>query len=171
MTTWTQQPIPLYAGRFANHTFTADMGGHTVTRSLNDIMEFEHVVSVDEHGNVSDDNLNLYAPETLVVLDSDGQMISSDSREGVAALDMPIAPWVPLSGYTGQHGSTGKSFIMHESESIGSTLERDILAKPGFYVAVIVQGMPDSEDPEEVEDDYTVGWAVLYREAETGGKL
>ncbi len=161
MTTWTCGKNALGNNRFYT-TWDASNGAQTLMeRSLNDVMEFDRVIHVDAAGNVSDDN-ELYAPEVLVELDADGYMVGSDSRDGVDVLAMPVAPWVPMAGYTGQDRSTSKSWIMHSSEFIGGGLERDILAQPGYYVAVTVDGLA----PDEYGDgDTLVGWAVLYQEA------
>ncbi len=127
--------------------------------NLNDLMEFDHVIQVHSDGTVSEPR-DIYAPDVYVDLDSDGQMMGSDSREGVEVLSIPV-DWDFMHGYTGQHMSSSRSFIMHESEFIGGRMSRDILATPGFYVAVVVDGLM----PEESDDDTIVGWAVAYRES------
>jgi hypothetical protein len=127
--------------------------------TLNDVMEFDHVIYVDSDGNVTEPTF-LWAPEVYVDLDDDGQMIGSDSHDGDDVLSMPV-DWFFMQGYTGQYGSTSRSFIMHSSESIGGKMARDILSTPGYYVAVVVDGLL----PEGVEDDDTnVGWAVAFKQ-------
>lgn len=103
---------------------------------LNDEMEFDHVIHVDEQGNVTDAD-GVYAPS---VYEDDGDPIVD--TEG----------WELMDGYSGQDRYSGP--VMHASEFIGGQMERDILALPGLYVAVVVYPLDDSE-PE--------GWAVAYQ--------
>lgn len=107
--------------------------------NLNDVMEFEHVVTVTRDGRVLDGPDNLYAPD---VLDDEIQ------SEG----------WEFLDGYSGQYGYSGP--IMHSSEFIGGGMARDILATPGVYVAVVAMYSPD-EDDDDGSDYGAEGWAVL----------
>lgn len=98
---------------------------------LNDQMEFDHVIQVHEDGSVTDAP-GMYAPDL-----HDGEI--GDSR------------WEFFTtGYSGQDRYSGP--IMHSSEYIGGQLERDILATPGFYVAVVDYPSDDGEPD---------GWAVL----------
>ena len=118
------------------------MPDRTVT--LNEIMEFDHVIRIDENGHVShanrDDGLSVYAPSLY------DEELDDNS-------------WTLLDGYSGQCGYGGP--IMHNSEYIGGGLERDILAKPGLYVVIAAYWSPENED----DDDDIEGWAVAYREA------
>lgn len=159
MTVWT--PLPRQAHNPV-YEFVGEAYNHTVTRDLNDIMEFDRVVQVDDQGNVSDAGVD--APEMVYVeLDADGYMVGSDSRDGLDVIvDTSLGDWRPMQGHTGQHGSSSKSFIQHSSEFIGGGLARAILGRPGYYVAVMVDGLA----PEGYGDDTMVGWTVLYREAE-----
>jgi len=117
--------------------------------TLNDLMEFGHVIEVHSDGTVTDSDE--YCPEVVYVnLDADGQMTEY--------YDLPPG-WSLMRGYTAQ----GDGAIMHPSEYIGGRMERDILANPGLYVAVIVDGL----EPSESDDDTDVGWAVAFKE--TGG--
>jgi hypothetical protein len=118
---------------------------------LNDIMEFEHVIRVDENGDVHEDvpsTRETWAPE----LYHEDVHPGDDLRTAVAP-----AGWEFLNGYSGQDRYPGP--IMHSSEYIGGALERDILAEPGIYVAVVVECYPEDED------DYPEpsGWAVLRK--------
>lgn len=92
---------------------------------LNDLMEFDHVVRVDDSGNV-DHASDVYAPSL-----SDGELDSSD--------------WSLMDGYSGQSGYSGP--IMHASEFVGGAIERDILATPGLYVT-LVDYPSDETEPE-----------------------
>ena len=107
---------------------------------LNDMMEFDHVIRVDENGNVTDE-YGIYGPSLF-----DDELDSSE--------------WSLLDGYSGQDGYSGP--IMHNSEFIGGQMERDILAQPGLYVVVVAYWSED--DYGSTEDDIE-GWAVAYREA------
>lgn len=104
----------------------------TRTRTLNDLMDFDHVIRVLRDGSVVDAGPDVYAPNC-----HDGEL---DSRE-----------WSLMTGYTGQYGYSGP--CMHASEVIGGGMERDILSRPGLYVALVDYPLDDSE-PE--------GWVVAY---------
>lgn len=100
---------------------------------LNDVMEFDHVVMVRDDGTVTDGPAGVYAPELF-----DGELMG----EG----------WELLDGYSGQYRYSGP--IMHSSEYIGGSMERDILAEPGMYVALVDYPSDDGEPD---------GWAVARR--------
>lgn len=109
--------------------------------SLNDIMDFEHVVEVTEDGEVIS-RPDIYAPELW-----EGNLLDDS--------------WGLLGGYTGQYGGGD---TMHNSEFIGGRLETDILDSPGIYVAVICYWEPDGpEDGDGEVESYIEGWAVAYR--------
>lgn len=115
--------------------------------NLTDQMEFDHPVAVQADGTVTDAPEGIYAPEV-----EDGELVSY------------VEDWTLLSGYTGQQSYNGP--VMHNSEYIGGRLERDILAEPGIYVAVVNAITWDCDDPEctctdgppEVE-----GWCIARR--------
>lgn len=100
-------------------------------QGLNYVMDFDHVIQVHADGSVTDaptDTRSSWAPE-----------FNGDSATGTAELDGD--GWSIMSdGYTGQQGGGN---VMHNSESIGGRLERDILATPGYYVAVVCTWTPD----------------------------
>jgi hypothetical protein len=110
-----------------------------MSKSLNGRMEFDHVVEVHADGSVTD--TDLHAPGLY-----DDEVQSDD--------------WELMNGYSGQYGYSGP--MMHDSEYIGGGLERDILAQPGYYVALV--NYVTTEDPED--DDNMSGWAVAFRESE-----
>jgi hypothetical protein len=87
-------------------------------------MEFDHVIEVDEAGNVTE--TDVYAPS-----------LCDD--------ELDDASWTLIAGYSGQDRYTGP--IMHASEFVGGQLERDILAQPGEYV-VLVNYLSDGSEPE-----------------------
>ncbi len=140
-------------------TFTVhqhnDRGGvHRYTSSdLNSVMEFDHVIYVDELGDVHEGTMNdVVFPPSLCddELDTYG--------------------WTFFTyGYSGQHGYNGP--IMHNSETIAGSLAADILAQPGYYVALVstytCEGWHEAigEDiPDDCDGDHAEGWAVAYRE-------
>lgn len=102
---------------------------------LNKIMEFDHVVTVDYDGNVTDGPAWLYAPSLL------------DEE-----LDTP--QWTLLNGFSGQHGYYGP--IMHNSEFIGGAMARHILDTPGTYAAIVAHWSGE----EAGQDGPIEGWAV-----------
>lgn len=109
-------------------------------RTLNDIMEFDHVVRVNEDGSVIGVN-DIYAPDLI-----DDEILG----EG----------WEFYStGYSGQYNYSGP--IMHNSEYLGGRLEEDILSDPGVYVVVV--SLYDDEEYAASHDGelYAEGWAVL----------
>lgn len=102
---------------------------------LNAIMEFDHVITVDHDGNVTDGPSWLYAPSLL-----DGE------------LDSP--QWSMINGYSGQDRYPGP--LMHSSETIRGALAEHILSVPGHYVAIVASYSPEDASLElDVE-----GWAV-----------
>ncbi len=137
---------------------------------LNDVMSFEHVIRVWSDGTISEPR-SVYAPEV------------SDNGEYVDP------PWSLMTGYSGQDRYPGP--CMHASESIGGGLARDILAQPGWYVAVCAEADQCSLDGCEECDPYSyatsngesvcpvdcdlcesdepAGWVVAYVEADCPG--
>lgn len=111
-------------------------------RTLSDIMDFDHVIQVHADGTVTDAR-GVYAPEAYDWGDELVADIDTDALER--------AGWSLMDGYSGQYSYSGP--WMHASEYIGGRLERDILATPGYYVAIYPHG---DEDPDT--------WAVAYRE-------
>lgn len=120
-----------------------------ITRdNLNELMAFDHVVQVHADGTVTDAPATEYAPECYVEGDSDGQVHADPDMTHSGG-------WQLLAGYTGQYGYNGA--IMHDSEYIGGRLADDILATPGYYVALVVADLND-------ETGGTVGWAVARKD-------
>lgn len=105
--------------------------------NLNNVMEFDHVVRVNDDGTVAYEK-DVYAPTLL-----DDELDSS--------------AWEFFTtGYSIQYKYSGP--IMHPSEYIGGILAEDILANPGVYVSVIAYCSPDEN--EEDGDDVS-GWAIV----------
>lgn len=110
--------------------------------TLNDVMEFDHVVLSDGRGNVRRTG------------------VDAPALDGLHVADMWLDEgWELLDGFSGQHGYGGP--VMHESEFIGGGMERHVRANAGLYVSLIVWDDPDPEWPEE--GDQIVGWAVAFR--------
>lgn len=107
-------------------------------KTLSDIMEFDHVIRVNEDGTIEEVDDAPYPPTML-----DDNIDSSK--------------WELIStGYTGQYGYSGPT--MHPSEQLSGFLETRILSEPGVYVALVSYSTPDEDDP--VEEDYAAGWGV-----------
>jgi hypothetical protein len=104
--------------------------------ALNDDMDFDHVIEVHADGSVTDAR-GVYAPELY-----DDELMGDG--------------WELMDGYSGQDRYSGP--IMHNSEFIGGQMEQDILANPGYYVALV----NNSSEDEEGE-----GWAVAYKPTST----
>lgn len=112
--------------------------------NLNQQMEFDHVIEVRADGSVVDapNERRYWAPSLL-----DDQLDSDN--------------WTFFTtGYSGQDSYNGP--IMHNSEFIGGQLADDILATPGFYVALVSEYTTDADDNEIGEDGelYVEGWAI-----------
>ena len=116
-------------------------------KTLNDIMEFEHVIEVHEDGTITDRN-DLYAPSLL-----DGELDSSE--------------WTMLSGFSGQDRYSGP--IMHNSEYIGGGMEAYIRETPGVYVVVVSDYSPTCDkceadvhmEPSDLEDE-SKPWVLMH---------
>jgi hypothetical protein len=133
----------LPAHSFCHHIGTLEGKGMSttvkVTRdNLNDVMEFDHVIRVDENGTVTDAP-GIWAPDEVY--------------ESVGKVDID-GRWKLLDGYSGQSGYAGP--VMHASEYIGGRMADDILSTPGVYVAVVVMDLDNATDEETPE----AGWAV-----------
>lgn len=126
------------------------------TRTLNDIMQFDHVIQVHEDGSITEPP-DIWAPELHADLDADGQETGDYTLEGMFHADGTRDRWELLNGYSGQWNYPGP--FMHSSEFIGGRMEDDIRSEPGVYVALVVyylapNGYPDTE-PES--------WAVARK--------
>lgn len=121
-------------------------------RTLNDIMEIDHVIKVTADGVISEDTPGIYAPEVYVDCDDDGQISRDDDAEMMRVIES--AGWTVVNGYSGQQGYAGP--IMHPSEFIGGGIEDHIREIPGYYVVCSVETLDDDETP--------AGWVLLFRE-------
>jgi hypothetical protein len=124
-----------------------------MSKTLNDLMEMDHVVRVAEDGTITDGIPNVWAPEICINTDADGQISRDDERDMIE--QVAREGWTLLTGWTGQY-LAGNSPIMHASEYIGGALEQHIRETPGLYAAVAVETLDDDDDP--------AGWVLAYRE-------
>jgi hypothetical protein len=122
-------------------------------KSLNDMMEFDHVVEVLEDGTVNETpGIFIYAELNVNPAGEDEFSL----EEG----------WELLQGFTGQYGYRGP--VMHPSEFIGGGLERHILETPGYYVALVVNAYCDYSGETQCEEDSgcdcePAGWAIAFK--------
>lgn len=101
--------------------------------TLNDVMEFDHVIEVLADAFEVIDRPDIYPPELYDDEVSDG--------------------WTLMNGYSGQDRYSGP--IMHQAEFIGGRMARDILTTPGIYVALVNYHLDDDGDSDS--------WAVAVR--------
>lgn len=104
--------------------------------------DFDCPFTVNDDGTVTDAE-GIYAP-SVFHCEVDDVEIHGDG-------------WEPLTGYTGQYGYHGA--VMHASEQFAGGILTDVLATPGTYTLVVVEVMPEDDDPEPEP----AGWAVLRR--------
>ena len=100
--------------------------------ALNRVMELDHVIRVDVHGNVIDADHNRreeWAPELEVNVDAEPRVVGIPVGQ--------VEGWTLLTGWTGQHGYNGA--VMHSSEYVGGALAEHVLSTPGLWVALAVE--------------------------------
>lgn len=124
-------------------------------RTLNDLMEFDHVIRVKADGSTEEPS-GIYGPEGIEMetLDDDAGSIMEE-HEIAYAEAVRLQGWDLMRGYTGQYAAKRSNYIMHTSEYIGGRMETDIRERPGLYVAITIE-CEDSDD--------AAGWAVAYRD-------
>jgi len=122
-------------------------------RSLNEIMSLGHVIRVNDDGTITEPVSGVYAPDLLMSVHEDSQILDDDERDYIAQAKRQ--GWRLERGWTGQYGYAG--VCMHPSEYIGGALEDHIRETPGLWVAITVETDDDDED--------AAGWAVAYRES------
>lgn len=158
---WRRAGYPHNHGQ--HHDTMVDTAG--TTRELNAILEFGRVVKVGVNCTLSDSAAwqAINHPDMLYMeLDEDGQCITSDNSDGVKALcDTNLGDWTPVAGYSGAQGSTSRGFVMHTSEFIGGGMGNHVIGTPGYYVAVLVDGLLPDGNPDG--EDTLIGWALLHR--------
>lgn len=121
-------------------------------QDLNDLMEIDHVIRV-RNGVASSEGIanrrELWAPS----LTWSGDTHHLDG-EG----------WTLMDGYSGQDRYSGP--IMHSSEYVGGHMAEDILARDGYYVAIVCEVLDDPDWDYSVENPEPAGWAVAWRPLE-----
>ncbi len=137
------------------------MTAKTVTaENLNSVMEFSHIIRVNEDGTVSDSPLDIYTDEAVGMY-----LVNDETEEWADDFNIPEG-WELMNGYSGQQGYSGP--VMHVSEFIGGGMARDILETPGDYVALSVEcdcgGIRC--DIEVGCDCEPAGWVVLRKLSE-----
>lgn len=113
-------------------------------QSLNDMMQPDHVIRVNEDGSITDDLHNeLWAPELSVHVDEHGQL----SEDDLAQLhqDAEAQGWTLWTGYPMGTFSRNDP-LMHPSQYVGGSLEDDIRRTAGYYCVVHVD--TDEEEPQ-----------------------
>lgn len=132
--------------------------------NLNEVMEFDTVVSVFSNG-VVEVLPNIYAPDVTQYIDEHGSAPNEpeicQSEPTIAAPDY----WEFLTGYTGQHGYNGA--CMHQSEYVGGRLAQDILDEPAVYcvVAIYEDCICERDEYDQcIDHDTPSSWAVLKLE-------
>lgn len=111
---------------------------HARADTLNDIMEFDHVIEVHDDGSITH-------PGSLAPTLYEDENFESG---------YDLSPgWELLNGFSRQDRYSGP--IMHRSEYIGGGMESYIRETPGTYVALVAETLDDSEPD---------GWAVAVKE-------
>jgi hypothetical protein len=125
-----------------------------MAQTLNEIMQFDHVIRVNADGTIDESVPGVHAPEFDVETDEDGQIL--DEHERAMIEEVRRQGWELLTGWTGQYAYSGP--IMHASEFVGGGLEQHIRETPGLYCCVTI----------ETDDDHdeAAGWAIAFRETE-----
>lgn len=124
-----------------------------MAQTLEQIMEFDHVIQVHSNGTITDD-VSIHAPELHVDTDGDGQILAEHEKALLA--DARRQGWELLTGFTAQDSYHGAMF--HNSEYIGGRVETHIRETPGYWVALVAYTDEDGEDN-------TAGWLLAHRAA------
>lgn len=132
-----------------------------MTRPLNDIMQFDHVIRVNPDGSVEDAPNDVYAPDVEVECADDDAGSITREAEADMVRHVESQGWELMTGYTGQYSYHGP--IMHNSEFVGGQMEKDILARPGLYVVVEPTGLYPTEEAEELHSSEPIGWVVARK--------
>jgi hypothetical protein len=126
-------------------------------KPLNERMDFEHIIKVDESGNITDAEIDAYFDLHVILTDP-------DKWEWVDEFTIPEG-WNLLNGFSGQYGYSGP--VMHPSEYVGGRLEAHIRETPGYYVCLVVES--DCQYTQEFCSEESgcdcepAGWAIAYK--------
>lgn len=123
-------------------------------KTLDQLMEMDHVIQVHADGSVTDAPANVHGPEVTVETDDDGQYIGTRDERGRLTWNIHVDGdgWTLLKGYAADDGSE----LLHSGQRIEGDLAEAILATPGYYVATVVA---DDDEPES--------WCVAFKEAQS----
>lgn len=121
------------------YTFPSRENRKLVQTSLEDILDWDHVVEVHANGDITTPNSE-WAPTLF-----NGELDSSD--------------WTMIDGYSLQYCYSGP--IMHDSEGLHWGMCEMILDNPGYYVKVPAY-YDDEDNPDE---SITEGWALCFKES------
>ena len=135
-----------------------------MSRTLNDIMQFDHVIRV-KNGVITESDFptSVHAPELMIGTDSEGQILAEHERHLIE--DAKRAGWDVQTGWSGQHNYSGP--IMHNSEYIGGALADHIMSTDGYWVAVSAECHELYDDNGNELTDNPAGWLLLHRELNT----
>lgn len=129
--------------------FTAHIASHRMTVSLNDLMEFDHVIEVHKDGTITEPDYR------------SNPAVNPELNDGV--LDQMLGESWRLVGNSRQQGG---GQIMHNSEFIGGRLADMILESPGLYVAIVCNWTCDCEVPDmpdaECNTPHDEGWGLAH---------
>jgi len=138
---------------------TMTINKNVTADNLNAVMEFDHVIRVNEDGTVID------SPDSPYM---EVSMYKGDDGEWHDDFQLPEG-WQLMTGYSGQHGYSGP--VMHVSEYIGGGMARDILTTPGDYVVMAVEcdcGYTEEYCTEDSGCDCEpAGWVVAFKPLES----
>lgn len=135
-----------------------------MSRTLNDIMQFDHVIRV-KNGEITETDfpISIHAPELMIGTDADGQILAQHERTMIH--DALRLGWTVQTGWSGQYSYSGP--IMHPSEFIGGALADHIRETDGYWVAVSADMWPLKDDDGNDITDSPAGWLLLHRELNT----
>lgn len=136
------------------HRSVTYVGGRVPeTRRLADVMGSEHVIRVHADGTVSD-ALGEYAPEALIEVDADGQIMPpgnfDDGTPGYAGSYAGLAALAEDHGWELMTAPDGTP-LWDPGYFIGGDTADEIISTPGLYVRCKVSCLSpeESEDPED----------------------
>ena len=115
-----------------------DMGAHWVREgsagnrddTLDALMSVDHVVRVMADGTVTDNAGGVYAPETHIDTDADGQILGPDEKRFIDRLKGE--GWTVETGWSSQNSGRYGGPIMHSSEFIGGDPGGHNPCTPGY---------------------------------------
>lgn len=125
--------------------FTAHIAGHRMSVSLNDLMEFDHVIEVHKDGTITEPDYR------------SNPAVNPELNDGV--LDQMLGESWRLVGNSRQQGG---GQIMHDSEFIGGGLADMILESPGLYVVIACTWACNEDHEHDGCDNIMEGWGLAH---------